>query len=655
MPITFLQQSLLWGLFALSIPIIIHLLNRKRFRTTQWAAMDFLLKATRESRGKKKLKYILILTARALAIAALIFAIARPLAGGFLSWGGAQIDTVILILDRSPSMEQIDDNENISKRLTAIKSVQSSLKSLNNPKLILIDSASATAQSIPSPDALNELSATLATDTKASIPTLISIAIDYITDNALGRTEIWLASDLQKSNWSPDDGRWDAARAGLVDLPQKTTLRIISMASAITDNVATRILSATRLENELSLEIEIIRSDTNTTASIPITYSINGSRSSETVNFDGQNYQYRKNLSLGDKQGEGYGYITTPTDANPRDNVSFFAYGDDLPAKTYLISEDGESKAWLSLASAPPGLNHNECITLSPPLADQINWAQATLIIWQAALPTGSVAKQIIDYLEDGGALLIFPPNGESETSFMGIQWQDLRTSARGQYFVIDDWNRSDGPLRNGNEGVGIPASKLKALKRRVIDGELTTLATWDDDQPFLTRKIVGDGTIIFATSLPNYAWSNLADADVLLPVIQRMIRLGDLRFSSAFSAIAGSSSTQLTDGEIRSRIDQYLDSKSSNAPYEAGVWRLGDRLVATNRPASEDEWLVLDQNSLNVLLEGTQFSLFEETKGSESLVKEIWKVLLITMLVFLITEAMLCLQPKAGDPKLKT
>ena len=88
MIISFLQQSFLWGLLAVSIPVIVHLLNRRRHRTVQWAAMDFLLKATRESRGRKKLKYIIILTSRALAIAALIFAISRPLLGGFLGWGG---------------------------------------------------------------------------------------------------------------------------------------------------------------------------------------------------------------------------------------------------------------------------------------------------------------------------------------------------------------------------------------------------------------------------------------------------------------------------------------------------------------------------------------------------------------------------------------
>ena len=652
MSVSFLQQSLLWGLLGVSIPIIIHLLNRRRYRTVQWAAMEFLLKASRESRGKKKLKYIIILTCRALAIAALIFAIARPLVGGFLSWGGSNIDTVILILDRSSSMEQIAENGDESKRLSAIKSVQLSLQSLNNPKLILIDSASAQPQSIPSPDALSELSAAAATDTKASISALISNAIDHIAENSLGSTEIWLASDLQQSDWAPDDGRWDAIRAGLADLPQQTTLRIIAMGSAVTDNTAIRTLSATRINNELALEIEIIRSDSIISSTIPVTYSINGNRSSETIIFDGQSYKYTKNLALGNREGEGHGFIAIPSDANPRDNVSFFAYGEGTPAKTYLISEGGESNTWLSLAAAPPGLNDNECRLLSPQQADQIDWAGATLIIWQAALPAGPIAQQLNQYIETGGAALMLPPRGESENSFLGIQWGDLLTSPQGQYFIIDDWNRADGPLRNGIEGTGIPASKLKAIKRRDIIGEYTTLAAWSDEKPFLIRRVIGDGTAIFVASLPDYTWSNLADADVLLPVVQRMIKLGDSRYSSAFAAIAGSSKAKAADGEIRSRVDAYQESNSSNAAYEAGVWKIGDRLVATNRPDTEDEWLVLDPNNMEALLEGIDYRLFEESANSKPLIKEIWRALLIAMLVFLITEALLCLQPKSEKKK---
>ena len=42
---TFLQPFILWGLPLILIPVIIHLLNRRRFKRVDWAAMDFLLEA----------------------------------------------------------------------------------------------------------------------------------------------------------------------------------------------------------------------------------------------------------------------------------------------------------------------------------------------------------------------------------------------------------------------------------------------------------------------------------------------------------------------------------------------------------------------------------------------------------------------------------
>ena len=117
---SFLSQPILWGLFAATIPVIIHLLNRRRFRTVKWAATSFLLKASRESRGKKKLKHFLILACRALAIAALIFAVARPLIGGFLGSGSGSVGTVVLILDRSASMETKPGSGQLSHRQSVI-------------------------------------------------------------------------------------------------------------------------------------------------------------------------------------------------------------------------------------------------------------------------------------------------------------------------------------------------------------------------------------------------------------------------------------------------------------------------------------------------------------------------------------------------------
>ena len=609
--------------------------------------MEFLLKATRESRGKKKLKHFIILACRALAIVALIFAIARPLVGGFFGWGGGKLDTVILILDRSASMEQLSPGSRESKRASAIASVRKSLEELNFPNLVLIDSASGVVQDVPSPDALEELTATSATDTKSSIPSLISSAIDYVLDRSPGKTEIWVASDLQLSDWAPEEGRWEAIRTGLNDLPQQTTLRVLSLASPPKDNYSIRVLSSRRSEDMLVLDLEITRSDADGPAAIPITYSINGTRSADKVTINGQSYQFQKRLPLGKREGTGHGFVSIPSDTNVRDNVSYFAYGEDSPSKTYIVSEGGESSDWLTLAAAPPGFERNEAAYIEANSAHQIDWDSATLIIWQAPLPQGTIAEELTRYLDSGGAALMLPPRGESSTNFLGLSWGDQSSSPQGQYFIVDDWDQADGPLRNGLEGTQVPVTKLKSIIRREIVGEATTLANWDDSQPFLVRKVIGDGSAIFIASLPDYTWSNLADADVLLPIVQRMIAQGDIRFGSAFAAITGSKKSMPVDGEIRSRLDTHSQSKSSNAAYEAGVWKLGDRMVATNRPKSEDQWQILTKTNLNTVLEGVPYKLFEDKGESESLAREIWRVFLMAMLVFLITEAILCLQPK--------
>lgn len=651
---TFLQQSLLWGLLAASIPIIIHLLNRRRHRTVKWAAMEFLLKATRESRGKKKLKYLIILACRALAIAALIFAIARPLVGGFLGWGGARIDTVILVLDRSSSMEQQAKGSRESKRQSALASVRKSLEGLDNPRLVLIDSATGTAQDVPSPDVLDELTAASATDTRASIPALVSTAIDYVLDKAPGRTEIWVASDMQVSDWAPEQGRWEAIKAGLKDLPQKTTLRVLSLSSPPENNTAVRVLASRRKGDELVLDLELVRSEAEAPAAIPVTFSVNGVRTAEKVTINGQSYRFQKRLPLGKREGTGHGFVSIPSDTNERDNVAFFAYGEDSPTHTFIVSEGGEAPDWLALASAPPDFDRSKSTVVAPASAHEIDWAGASLVIWQAPLPEGPVAQELTRFVENGGAALMLPPLGESDTAFLGMSWGDMSVSLRGQYFIVSKWDEADGPLRNGLEGTRIPVPKLKAIKRRDIQGDATLLADWDDDKPFLVRRVLGDGTAVFVSTLPDYTWSNLADADVLLPVVQRMIASGDHRFGSAFAAIAGSDRARTADGEVRERLDTHAKSHSANAPYEAGVWKLGDRILATNRPKSEDQWQILTNNRLADLLDGTDFRLFEDKGQSNSLAREVWRAFLIAMLVFLITEAILCLQPKAAarNPK---
>ncbi|KKK97212.1 hypothetical protein LCGC14_2655000, partial [marine sediment metagenome] len=94
---------------AASVPVIIHLLNRRRFKVIEWAAMHFLRESVRRNRRRLRLEELILLALRSLAIFLLAVAVGR-----FLGCTPAPIVGVssraqmthVFILDDSASMGQ---------------------------------------------------------------------------------------------------------------------------------------------------------------------------------------------------------------------------------------------------------------------------------------------------------------------------------------------------------------------------------------------------------------------------------------------------------------------------------------------------------------------------------------------------------------------
>jgi len=106
--LTFLPGGQLFaiaGLVAAAAPLVIHLLNRRRFRELDWAAMDFLLEASSRSRSLLELRDLVLLALRTAAVALFGLAIARPFlasrAGGAAGSGPVH---AVLVVDNSLSM-----------------------------------------------------------------------------------------------------------------------------------------------------------------------------------------------------------------------------------------------------------------------------------------------------------------------------------------------------------------------------------------------------------------------------------------------------------------------------------------------------------------------------------------------------------------------
>jgi hypothetical protein len=105
----FIHPVVFWtGLGAVSVPILIHILNRRRFRVKDWAAMKFLLESIRKNRRRLRIEELILLALRCLAILLAAMVVSRFTGCGRASSAasGSGQGTNVFLLDDSLSMGQ---------------------------------------------------------------------------------------------------------------------------------------------------------------------------------------------------------------------------------------------------------------------------------------------------------------------------------------------------------------------------------------------------------------------------------------------------------------------------------------------------------------------------------------------------------------------
>lgn len=102
----FLFPFFLWGLLALTIPLIIHLFHFRRFKKVYFSNVRLLQSIKEEKQNRSKVKKRFLLALRMLAFAALVFAFAQPfISSGKLIPKGVKY--VSIYIDNSFSMQGV--------------------------------------------------------------------------------------------------------------------------------------------------------------------------------------------------------------------------------------------------------------------------------------------------------------------------------------------------------------------------------------------------------------------------------------------------------------------------------------------------------------------------------------------------------------------
>lgn len=106
---SFLNPSILYLLSLTIIPVIIHLINLRKYRTLYFSSLFFLRSTIEQTRKTKNLFDILILIARILTISAIVIAFAQPT---FSDHDVPNSESVNLIIDNTLSMQAENSNGN---------------------------------------------------------------------------------------------------------------------------------------------------------------------------------------------------------------------------------------------------------------------------------------------------------------------------------------------------------------------------------------------------------------------------------------------------------------------------------------------------------------------------------------------------------------
>jgi hypothetical protein len=206
MSLAFLNPWLLLGIASVSVPIIIHLLNKRKFERVTWAAMRFLRISVEQNQRRLRLEDILLLILRCTLLGLIAVALARPAmpAASAGLFGQAKVDAVVL-LDGSASMTQTDGVRSRFER--AKEAAEHAVDTLPSGSSVAVFLSSDVAQGIiPEPTydlhLARKMIRELHSTHRASnhFPPLVK-AIETLAGRPAVLKEIYLVTDGQALGW----------------------------------------------------------------------------------------------------------------------------------------------------------------------------------------------------------------------------------------------------------------------------------------------------------------------------------------------------------------------------------------------------------------------------------------------------------------------
>lgn len=518
----FLYPNMLWGLFALLIPIIIHLFNFRRHKLVYFSNTAVLRSIQQENAKTRKLKYLVTLLLRCLFIAALVLAFAFPYHPEKQLNVNAENALVGFYIDNSMSMK------GQSQRTTLIEDARQSARELVhklNPsnRYLLMTNSFEIQNEYPmnQEEMLDQLDRMNPDGAPVPMGEVVDRFEMLAKQHGFTTSTLFVYSDFQRNTFDLSAAKADTAMQVVV-VPMtpefKTNLYVdtVWLASPVVQPGLTNDLNV-RITNQGDKEVK----------GLPITFTMNGTMvASTTVDLEKNGSQevvmqfvvdgtgdQRCSLSLNDYPitfDDTYDFVL-----GVRPSLSVVELGSEATSCALLFEDDEQFR-----------------YTLMEPSRfdlDQLTKAQFIIVNENANL-NETLQQTLLNCVADGAALLVFPSKSDPKNnSFLlnklGLSVMEIDTNAtvaqdlalRHEFFsdvILDMPQHADLP-------------KVKKHLRMRSNGIPSSLLILQNGDPMLYSETVGQGqTFVVATAL-DPKWSDLADHSLFVPMMVKMALLG--------------------------------------------------------------------------------------------------------------------------------
>ncbi|MCW9038047.1 BatA domain-containing protein [Altibacter sp.] len=493
----FKHPEILYALFLLLIPIIIHLFQLRKFQRIDFTNVAFLQKVTIQTRKSSQLKKWLTLLMRLLAMACIIVAFAQPFTAS-RSALNTNKETVVYV-DNSFSMQAKGPQGPLLQR-----ALQDLFEQTVGNEQISWFTNNQDRRNVTVQDFKNELLRVDYTQKQLTPAEVVLKAQQLFSNTPDASKQLIYISDFQQKEAFPE-------------IPEELRIDAVPLRPVATRHIGIdTAYIASKSVNTIQLKVVVSASETYTQ---PISVSLYkaanliaksavdlSEKTSETITFDLEN------------TGAIVGYVTLNDLNIVYDNTLFFS--SNAPEKIKVLSINEANANFLQRLFDQPEF---EYIQLAHDAVDYNTIPNQNFIILNELekLPS-SLVTALRSFVNNGGSLLIIP----SETGDLSSYNSALGLFGLGSFAAGVDQERKitqivfDHPLyENVFEKRVVNFQYPKVNSYFPLNTNATSALAFEDGKPFL---IGNKGSYLFATSI-NSENSNFQNSPLIVPTLYNM------------------------------------------------------------------------------------------------------------------------------------